>query len=68
MKLTTQPHGKVLAVDAGANLLAIVLKNNVPVSYSHTASRCGTCRWKFLNWALQKAAMTNAVPGAVHLA
>lgn len=46
MKLHILPLGRTISVDPGANLLATLRENNVPISYSCTAGRCGTCRCK----------------------
>jgi ferredoxin-NAD(P)+ reductase (naphthalene dioxygenase ferredoxin-specific) len=46
MKLHIQPLDRTISVNPGANLLATLRENNVPISYSCTAGRCGTCRCK----------------------
>jgi ferredoxin-NAD(P)+ reductase (naphthalene dioxygenase ferredoxin-specific) len=46
MKLRIQPLDRVIEVAAGANLLAALREHEVPISYSCTAGRCGTCRCK----------------------
>jgi naphthalene 1,2-dioxygenase ferredoxin reductase component len=46
MELVVHPIDRRLAVTPGANLLAVLREHNVPVSYSCTAGRCGTCRCK----------------------
>lgn len=46
MELVVEPIGCKLNVDAGANLLAVLREHSVPISYSCTAGRCGTCRCK----------------------
>jgi ferredoxin-NAD(P)+ reductase (naphthalene dioxygenase ferredoxin-specific) len=46
MELIIQPLNRVIKVAAGANLLATLRENQIPVSYSCTAGRCGTCRCK----------------------
>ena len=48
MELVVQPVGRKLTVEAGENLLAVLRKNEIPISYSCTAGRCGTCRCKVL--------------------
>ncbi|HEX9172697.1 MAG TPA: 2Fe-2S iron-sulfur cluster-binding protein [Telluria sp.] len=48
MELVVQPVGRKLTVEAGDNLLAVLRKHDVPISYSCTAGRCGTCRCKVL--------------------
>lgn len=46
MELIIEPLGRTLAVDAGVNLLEALRANEVPISYSCMAGRCGTCRCK----------------------
>jgi ferredoxin-NAD(P)+ reductase (naphthalene dioxygenase ferredoxin-specific) len=46
MKLHIQPLDRVITVIPGANLLATLREHDVPISYSCTAGRCGTCRCK----------------------
>jgi ferredoxin-NAD(P)+ reductase (naphthalene dioxygenase ferredoxin-specific) len=46
MKLHIQPLDRVISVTPGANLLATLREHAVPISYSCTAGRCGTCRCK----------------------
>ena len=49
MELLIQPLQRVLAAQPGANLLEVLRSNQVPVSYSCMAGRCGTCRCKVLD-------------------
>jgi ferredoxin-NAD(P)+ reductase (naphthalene dioxygenase ferredoxin-specific) len=44
MELVIQPLGRTLTVQPGANLLETLRAHGVPISYSCTAGRCGTCR------------------------
>lgn len=46
MKLHIQPLDRVVSAVPGANLLATLREHGVPISYSCTAGRCGTCRCK----------------------
>ena len=46
MELTIQPLQRVLHAAPGANLLEVLRENQVPMSYSCMAGRCGTCRCK----------------------
>jgi ferredoxin-NAD(P)+ reductase (naphthalene dioxygenase ferredoxin-specific) len=46
MKLRIQPLDRVIDVTPGANLLAALREQDIPISYSCTAGRCGTCRCK----------------------
>jgi len=48
MELVVQPLGRTLHVEAGANLLTVLREHQVPISYSCTAGRCGTCRCRVL--------------------
>jgi ferredoxin-NAD(P)+ reductase (naphthalene dioxygenase ferredoxin-specific) len=48
MKLHIQPLDRVIEVTAGANLLAALREHDIPISYSCTAGRCGTCRCKVI--------------------
>jgi ferredoxin-NAD(P)+ reductase (naphthalene dioxygenase ferredoxin-specific) len=48
MELVVQPIGRTITVEAGANLLETLREHNVPVSYSCTDGRCGTCRCKVI--------------------
>ncbi|SFU54003.1 2Fe-2S iron-sulfur cluster-binding protein [Pseudoduganella namucuonensis] len=48
MELVVQPLGRTLHLEPGANLLAALREHQVPISYSCTAGRCGTCRCKVL--------------------
>lgn len=44
-----RPIQRTLSVSAGVNLLDALRANDVPVSYSCLAGRCGTCRCKVLH-------------------
>lgn len=46
MELVVQPLGRTLHLTPGTNLLAALREHQVPISYSCTAGRCGTCRCK----------------------
>lgn len=48
MELVVQPLGRKLVVESGANLLSVLREHDIPISYSCTAGRCGTCRCKVL--------------------
>jgi ferredoxin-NAD(P)+ reductase (naphthalene dioxygenase ferredoxin-specific) len=48
MEILVQPLQRVLSVRPGINLLEALREHQVPVSYSCTAGRCGTCRSKVL--------------------
>jgi naphthalene 1,2-dioxygenase ferredoxin reductase component len=44
MLLRVQPAGRELAVTPGDNLLEVLRREGIPISYSCLAGRCGTCR------------------------
>lgn len=44
MEVVVSPPRRVLQVQPGANLLEALRRNQVPMSYSCMAGRCGTCR------------------------
>lgn len=48
MEIHVRPLRRTLHVAAGVNLLDALRANDVPVSYSCMAGRCGTCRCKVL--------------------
>jgi naphthalene 1,2-dioxygenase ferredoxin reductase component len=49
MQLIVQPLKRVLEVPPGANLLEVLRDNQIGVSYSCMAGRCGTCRCKVVS-------------------
>lgn len=55
MEVTIQPINRVVSVQPGANLLEVLRANQIPVSYSCCAGRCGTCRCKILEGAVLDA-------------
>jgi naphthalene 1,2-dioxygenase ferredoxin reductase component len=48
MEIFVRPLQRTLSVAAGVNLLEALRANDVPLSYSCLAGRCGTCRCKVL--------------------
>ena len=52
MEIHVRPLQRTLSVAAGVNLLDALRANDVPVSYSCLAGRCGTCRCKLLDGAV----------------
>lgn len=52
MEIHVRPLQRTLSVVAGVNLLDALRANDVPVSYSCLAGRCGTCRCKVLDGAV----------------
>ncbi|GJH32474.1 2Fe-2S iron-sulfur cluster binding domain-containing protein [Paraburkholderia hospita] len=53
MQLHVQPTGQSISFASGDNLLDTLRRANVPISYSCSAGRCGTCRCKLIGGALQ---------------
>ena len=49
MELLIQPLDRILQVPHGAHLLELLRANEVPISYSCMAGRCGTCRCKVIS-------------------
>jgi ferredoxin-NAD(P)+ reductase (naphthalene dioxygenase ferredoxin-specific) len=49
MEVVINPLQRVLNVQPGANLLEVLRENQVPMSYSCMAGRCGTCRCKVID-------------------
>ncbi len=72
MELVVHPLDRVLNVQAGANLLDTLRANDVPISYSCMAGRCGTCRCKVVSGSLldtgREAKITNPSEGGYVLA
>ena len=72
MELVVHPLDRVLQVPPGANLLETLRANDVPISYSCMAGRCGTCRCKIINGSLldtgREAKITNPAEGDYILA
>ncbi|NDY92021.1 2Fe-2S iron-sulfur cluster-binding protein [Ideonella livida] len=44
MDILVQPLNRILQAEPGANLLEVLLRAQVPMSYSCMSGRCGTCR------------------------
>ncbi len=72
MELVVHPLDRVLQVQAGANLLETLRANDVPISYSCMAGRCGTCRCKVVSGSVietgREAKITNPGEGDYVLA
>ena len=72
MELVVHPLDRVLQVQTGANLLETLRKNDVPISYSCMAGRCGTCRCKVISGSVietgREAKITNPGEGDYVLA
>jgi len=52
MEVSIRPAQRVLHVQPGANLLEVLRQHHVPISYSCTDGRCGTCRCKVVSGAV----------------
>lgn len=65
MELLVQPLQRVLSVRPGVNLLEALREHQVPVSYSCTAGRCGTCRCKVLEGEVLESGPDSPRPQAV---
>ena len=48
MEILVHPLQRTLSVTPGVNLLEALRANDIPVSYSCMAGRCGTCRCKLV--------------------
>jgi ferredoxin-NAD(P)+ reductase (naphthalene dioxygenase ferredoxin-specific) len=72
MELVVHPLDRVLQVATGANLLETLRANDVPISYSCMAGRCGTCRCKVISGSVietgREAKITNPSEGEYVLA
>ena len=72
MELVVRPLDRVLQVATGANLLDTLRANDVPISYSCMAGRCGTCRCKVVRGQVietgREAKITNPGEGDYVLA
>lgn len=61
MELVVQPLGRTLHLEAGTNLLAALREHQVPISYSCTAGRCGTCRCKVVSGEVHETGRDSSV-------
>lgn len=48
MELVVEPLSRQINVEIGKNLLDVLRANDIPISYSCMAGRCGTCRCRVL--------------------
>lgn len=53
MEILVRPLQRTLSVVAGVNLLEALRQNDIPMSYSCMAGRCGTCRCRVLQESQQ---------------
>ncbi|MBB6559810.1 ferredoxin-NAD(P)+ reductase (naphthalene dioxygenase ferredoxin-specific) [Acidovorax soli] len=65
MEIHVRPLGRTLHVAPGVNLLEALRANDVPVSYSCMAGRCGTCRCKVVQGTVLDAGRELQRPPAV---
>lgn len=66
MEIIVQPLQRVLSVRPGVNLLEALREHQVPVSYSCTAGRCGTCRCKVIDGSVLDSGRDTAQPSGGH--
>lgn len=64
MEILVDPLKRVLSVKPGANLLEVLREHQVPVSYSCTAGRCGTCRCKVVHGAVLESGRDGVQTGS----
>ncbi|MFM0243436.1 2Fe-2S iron-sulfur cluster-binding protein [Paraburkholderia sediminicola] len=65
MELYILPAGKTVTFQEGANLLDVLQRNDVSVSYSCSAGRCGTCRCKVIKGQVIQKQSASAMPQAL---
>ena len=65
MEILVQPLQRILSVRPGANLLEALREHQVPVSYSCTAGRCGTCRCKVIEGEVLESGQDSMRPQGV---
>lgn len=61
MELSILPLQRAVPVQSGANLLNVLLENQIPISYSCMSGRCGTCRCKVVNGEVMESGQEPAV-------
>ncbi|MFM0045580.1 MULTISPECIES: 2Fe-2S iron-sulfur cluster-binding protein [Paraburkholderia] len=61
MQLFVQPLGESIEFETGANLLDTLRRAAIPISYSCSSGRCGTCRCKVIAGSVE---VTSASPDA----
>ena len=64
MEIFVHPLQRRLSVDVGVNLLDALRANDVPVSYSCLAGRCGTCRCRVVEGEVLESGRETQRPGA----
>ncbi len=63
MELLVQPLDRRVPFEAGDNLLDVLRRNDIRVSYSCMSGRCGTCRCKILDGAVLDSGPEAGRPG-----
>jgi len=63
MEILIRPLNRSISVQSGANLLEALRDNQVPMSYSCMAGRCGTCRCKVLEGSVLAGNSDSLQPG-----
>lgn len=63
MEIFVRPLQRTLSVAVGVNLLDALRANDVPVSYSCMAGRCGTCRCKLVAGEVLESGRNSQSPG-----
>lgn len=61
MELSILPLQRSIPVQSGANLLNVLLENQIPISYSCMSGRCGTCRCKVISGEVMESGQEPAV-------
>jgi len=64
MEVSILPLQRTLNVRSGENLLEVLRSNQIPVSYSCMAGRCGTCRCRVVSGRVLVAGETHATASA----
>lgn len=63
MELVVEPLNRRLNFQSGDNLLEVLRRHEVPISYSCLAGRCGTCRCRLVGGSLLDAGPEAGRPG-----
>lgn len=61
MELSVLPLQRTIPIQSGANLLNVLLENQVPISYSCMSGRCGTCRCKVVSGEVMESGQEPSV-------
>lgn len=63
MELLVEPVGRRISVTSGGNLLSVLREHDVPISYSCTSGRCGSCRCKVVKGHVKDERLSHAARG-----